>query len=190
MVLFSRSFVRKRVISLATRASVAAISFALAEDPARTDRSRGATPIQYLVDRSDHSEQPPLPSENDAATNKIMVDMTVNQAGDVDRDFAAMMVPNHQGAVGMAKAELKYGHNERLRRLAQEIVAKQQRELTGMRNAVDEGRPSAAPSPAQPRAQLSPQSFPIDRPVAHGAMKMSRSPAPVTWLFSQPALRG
>ena len=46
MVLFSRSFIRKRMISLATTASVAATSFALAEDPAKTDHVRRATPIQ------------------------------------------------------------------------------------------------------------------------------------------------
>jgi hypothetical protein len=42
MALFSRTFIRKRVISLATTASVAATSFALAQDPPRTYHVRGA----------------------------------------------------------------------------------------------------------------------------------------------------
>jgi uncharacterized protein (DUF305 family) len=67
---------------------------------------------------------------------KMMADMMIKPTGDVDRDFVAMMVPHHQGAVDMAKAELKYGRNERLRRLAQEIVAKQQQEMIVMRDAV------------------------------------------------------
>jgi len=29
--------------------------------------------------------------------------------GDVDHDFATMMMPHHQGAIDMAKAELLYG---------------------------------------------------------------------------------
>ena len=58
--------------------------------------------------------------------------MTIKPTGDVDRDFVAMMVPHHQGAVDMAKAELQYGHNERLRRLAQEIFLAQEREITVM----------------------------------------------------------
>jgi Domain of unknown function (DUF305) len=40
MALFSHAFIRKRVISLATSASVAATSFALAQDPAKTRHVR------------------------------------------------------------------------------------------------------------------------------------------------------
>lgn len=145
MVLFPRSFVRKRMISLATTASVAATSFALAQDPPRT------TPIQYVADRPDHPEEQPFLSANDAAMDKMMRDMAVKPSGDVDRDFVAMMVPHHQGAVDMAKAELTYGHNEQLRRLAQEIVATQQEEIKVMRDAVGDGQLSAAQSPQSPR---------------------------------------
>jgi uncharacterized protein (DUF305 family) len=152
MVLFSRAFIRKRMISLATTASVAATSFAFAEDPARTDEIRGAMPIQHVADRPDHSEEQAFLSENSAAMNKMMMDMTVKPSGDVDRDFVAMMVPHHQGAVDMAKAELKYGHNEQLRRLAQKIIANQQQEIKVMRNAVSDGQSSAAQPTQSPPA--------------------------------------
>jgi uncharacterized protein (DUF305 family) len=152
MVLFSRAFIRKRMISLATTASVAATSFAFAEDPARTDEIRGAMSIQHVADRPDHSEEQAFLSENSAAMNKMMADMTVKPSGDVDRDFVAMMVPHHQGAVDMAKAELKYGHNEQLRRLAQKIIANQQQEIKVMRNAVSDGQSSAAQSTQSPPA--------------------------------------
>ncbi len=49
--------------------------------------------------------------------------------GDVDRDFAAMMIPHHQGAIDMAKGELMYGKDPIMRRLAQEILADQQSEI-------------------------------------------------------------
>jgi uncharacterized protein (DUF305 family) len=147
MVLFSRSFIRKRMISLATTASIAATSFALAQDPPKTHHVYGTMPIQYVADRPDHPEEQPFLSENDAAMNKMMMDMAVKPTGNVDRDFVAMMVPHHQGAVDMAKAELKYGHNEQLRRLAQQIVATQQHEIEVMRNAVSDGQSSAAQSP-------------------------------------------
>ena len=52
--------------------------------------------------------------------------------GDPDHDFAAMMIPHHQGAIDMAKAELLYGKNPVLRRLAQEIVVTQNSEITVM----------------------------------------------------------
>jgi uncharacterized protein (DUF305 family) len=150
MILFSRSFVRKRMISLATTASVAATSFALAQDPPRAFHVHGAMPIQTVAGRPDHSAEQPFLSENDAAMNNMMAEMTIKPTGDVDRDFVAMMVPHHQGAVDMAKAELKYGHNEQLRRLAQEIVVTQQQEITAMRLALGEALPPSVASPTQP----------------------------------------
>jgi uncharacterized protein (DUF305 family) len=150
MVLFSRAFVRKRMISLAATALVTATSFALAEDPTRTCHVLAAMPIQYVADRPDHSEEQAFLSENSVAMNKMMADMTVKPTGDVDRDFVAMMVPHHQGAVDMAKAELKYGHNEQLRRLAQEIVVTQQQEIPAMRLALGEALPPSVASRTQP----------------------------------------
>jgi uncharacterized protein (DUF305 family) len=161
MIVFSRSFIRKRVISLATTASVAATSLALAHGPTRAYHVRGTMPIQYVADRPD--EQSFL-SENDAAMNKMMADMTVKPTGDVDRDFVAMMVPHHQGAIDMAKAELQYGHNEQLRRMAQEIVVNQQQEIAVMRRAL--GDKSAA-SPNKPAAVSSPPTM------SHETMGMS-----------------
>jgi uncharacterized protein (DUF305 family) len=157
MALFSRSFIRKRAISLATTTFVAATSFALAQNPTRAYHVRAAMPIQYVADRQDSNEQPFL-AENNAAMNKMMADMTIKPTGDVDRDFVAMMVPHHQGAIDMAKAELKYGHNEQLRRIAQEIVVTQQQEIPVMRLAVGEQSPPSAASPTQPGAMTPPVS--------------------------------
>jgi uncharacterized protein (DUF305 family) len=52
--------------------------------------------------------------------------------GDVDHDFATMMMPHHQGAIDMAKAELLYGKDPVMRRLAEEIVVDQQSEIQAM----------------------------------------------------------
>jgi uncharacterized protein (DUF305 family) len=167
MIVFSRSFIRKRVISLATTASVAATSLALAHAPTRAYHVRGALPIQYVADRSDYSDEQPFLSENDAAMNKMMADMTVKPSGDVDRDFVAMMVPHHQGAVDMAKTELRYGHNEQLRRLAEEIVANQQQEIAVMQRALGDKMPSST--------KHAPVSGPP--PMSHETMGMSRDDA-------------
>jgi hypothetical protein len=88
--------------------------------------------------------------ENDAAMAKMMKDMTVKPTGDVDRDFVAMMVPHHQGAIDMAKAVLRFGKNEQIRRLAQEIIVTQQQEIAAMRLAVGEPLPPSVPSPTMP----------------------------------------
>ena len=52
--------------------------------------------------------------------------------GDVDHDFATMMMPHHQGAINMAEAELSYGKDPVMRRLAQEIIVDQQSEIDAM----------------------------------------------------------
>ena len=89
-------------------------------------------------------------TENDAAMDKMMRGMAITASGDVDHDFAAMMVPHHQGAVDMAQAELRYGHNEQLRRIAQEIIVDQLQEIAAMRLAVSQPLPPSIASPTQP----------------------------------------
>jgi uncharacterized protein (DUF305 family) len=54
------------------------------------------------------------------------------------------MIPQHQGTIDMAEAELKYGHNDELRRLAAQIVAQQQQEISILQRAA-EGTPTANP---------------------------------------------
>jgi hypothetical protein len=90
-------------------------------------------------------------AENDKAMTKMMDGMSIKPSGNVDGDFVAMMVPHHQGAIDMAQAELRYGHNEQLRRIAQEIVVEQQQEIVAMRLALSQPLPPSAPAPDQQR---------------------------------------
>jgi len=53
--------------------------------------------------------------------------------GDPDHDFAAMMIPHHQGAIDMAKPYLLHAKDPTLRRLAEEIIVTQQQEIEVMR---------------------------------------------------------
>ena len=83
--------------------------------------------------------QAPSPS------NSFMHDMSVSMStmnkqmtsacmeGNVDHDFAAMMIPHHRGAVDMAEGELRYGKDPIMRRLAEEIIVDQQSEIAAMR---------------------------------------------------------
>jgi uncharacterized protein (DUF305 family) len=148
MVLFSHAFIRKRVISLATSASVAATSFALAQDPAKTRHVRDGR--EYAPDQQAHSDVLPLLSANAAAMQKMMADVAIKPIGDIDRDFVETMP--HQGTVDVAKAKLNYGGDEQFRRLAQRIAATQQLEI--MQGAVSDGKSSVAQLPEQSRAVL------------------------------------
>jgi hypothetical protein len=55
--------------------------------------------------------------------------MMIEPSGNDDIDFVKMMLPHHQAAIDMARAELKYGTDPQMRRLAQEIVTEQQSEI-------------------------------------------------------------
>jgi uncharacterized protein (DUF305 family) len=57
---------------------------------------------------------------------------------DPDHDFATMMIPHHQGAIDMAKAELIYGRDPVLRRLAEGIIVEQQQEIELMQRSLNE----------------------------------------------------
>ena len=66
------------------------------------------------------------------AMERMHKDMAIAPSGNPDRDFAAMMIPHHQGAVDMAKVELQFGKNPILRRLAQGIIVEQLQEIEVM----------------------------------------------------------
>ena len=89
----------------------------------------------------------PFMAENAAAMTKMMNDMTIKPTGNIDRDFVAMMVPHHQGAIDMAQAELRYGSEAQLRRIAQEIIVDQIQQISMMRLAVGEHLPPSVSSP-------------------------------------------
>jgi Domain of unknown function (DUF305) len=89
----------------------------------------------------------PYLAENVNAMTKMMIDMGIKPSGDVDTDFVGMMVPHHQGAIEMAQAELRYGRNEPLRRMAQEIIVTQLQEIAAMRLSLGQPLPPSVPSP-------------------------------------------
>jgi uncharacterized protein (DUF305 family) len=91
----------------------------------------------------------PFLAESNAAMTKMRAGMDVGPSGDVDADFVARMVAHHQGAIDMAQAELRYGRNEQLRRMAQEIIVTQLQEITAMRLAI--GQPFHAHATGAPR---------------------------------------
>lgn len=83
---------------------------------------------------------PTFYSELSQVNARMHEGMEVAPGGDIDRDFMRMMIPHHQGAVDMARVLLKYGHDERLKRLAQSIIVEQGQEIAYMRTLLDAPR--------------------------------------------------
>jgi uncharacterized protein (DUF305 family) len=64
------------------------------------------------------------------ATHKQMMEgMQIEPSDEPDKDFAMMMIPHHQGAIDMARLELKYGKDPELLAMAEKIVGDQQKEI-------------------------------------------------------------
>jgi uncharacterized protein (DUF305 family) len=124
--LFSRGFVRRRAISLATSLSVMATSFALAQGPKHGSEARTAT---------DRDEQQFL-FDVDLAMSNMNRSLLMTPADDIDCDFVNVMVPHHQGTIDIARSEIKYGRNEELRQLARKMVSEQDQEISSLRHVM------------------------------------------------------
>ena len=80
----------------------------------------------------------PTPSTPWAAQNKASMAKMGKAMSDTapasneDHAFVEGMLPHHQGAVDMARTELAYGHNLRMKQLAKSIIAAQEREISIM----------------------------------------------------------
>lgn len=53
--------------------------------------------------------------------------------GDIDRDYAALLVPHHENAITLARAELELGRDPALQKAAYHILLDQQREIDQVR---------------------------------------------------------
>jgi uncharacterized protein (DUF305 family) len=135
--LFSRGFVRRRAISLATSLSVMATSFALAQNP---KEHSGAHPV------TDRDERHFL-FDIDHAMSNLNRSMPMTPVGVTDSDFVNMMVPHHQGTIDAPGAEPKHGRNDELRQLARKMASKQDQEIFSMHHALPAGVAIAAHAP-------------------------------------------
>ena len=76
--------------------------------------------------------------------DEMMIGMGYN---DPDTAFAKGMLGHHRGAVEMAKIELKYGTDEAMRQLAQEVITAQQTEIDVLNKWLASHPDAAKPKP-------------------------------------------
>jgi YVTN family beta-propeller protein len=93
------------------------------------------------------SESSRFLAEGHAAMEKMMAGMDATPTGDVDADFARMMISHHLGAIEMSQALLRTKGSEQLRRLAQEVIVTQRQEIAVMDLVLAQRTASVAHAP-------------------------------------------
>lgn len=83
----------------------------------------------------DHGSAGPSQAHADmmAGMNRMNDDMMRGgSASDIDVAFVCSMIPHHQGAIDMAKAELAHGDDPWAREMAQKVITAQEQEIADM----------------------------------------------------------
>jgi uncharacterized protein (DUF305 family) len=94
------------------------------------------------ADQSDMSGMPEMDKPHQdlmagmADMNKNM--MEGHMAKDIDVAFVCSMIPHHQGAIDMAKAELAHGDDAWAKEMAQKVIDAQEKEIADMVNWLKE----------------------------------------------------
>jgi len=68
-----------------------------------------------------------------AANQRMHHAMDIGWSGNPDLDFVRAMIPHHEGAVEMARVAIEHCSDPELKRLAEKIIADQEREIADMR---------------------------------------------------------
>jgi uncharacterized protein (DUF305 family) len=110
------------------------MAVALIATQARAQQTDPSRPGGSISSAASHDQHQAADVDMMTSMAKMNHDMsTAPMTGDADRDFVAMMIPHHQGAIDMAEFELRHGKDPAIRRLATDIVAAQKQEIAVMR---------------------------------------------------------
>jgi uncharacterized protein (DUF305 family) len=124
-------------LPLAAAILLAASSNVLAEEdmPAACGTEHMGHNMAAMTDTSGISDVQKAYSE---AMDKMHPAMAAGvMAEDPDVAFVCGMIPHHQGAIDMAKVELRYGKDPWAREMAQKVIDAQTQEIADMRKWLD-----------------------------------------------------
>ena len=159
-------FASRRWILLATSVSTALILSACqpTKDNDDTDSNAATPPVTDIVDApndvdadnelvagensADESQMTDILRDYTRSMTRMHDEMMIGMGyNDPDTAFAKAMLGHHRGAVEMAKIQLKYGTDEEMRQLAQEIIAAQQVEIDILNKWLASHPDTAKPKP-------------------------------------------
>jgi uncharacterized protein (DUF305 family) len=101
-------------------------------------------PVLAQQDHRSHGAQPSGGAVVDAfkqANERMHKDMAIEPTGDADVDFARGMIPHHQGAIDMARIQIEHGKDPEMRRLAQEVISAQEKEIAQLKDWLARNQP-------------------------------------------------
>ncbi|MGB3415168.1 MAG: DUF305 domain-containing protein [Mesorhizobium sp.] len=120
-----------RKILLAPIAAVALLGMQMAGMPAQSAQMKHDMAAAASTDA-------PAAAGYQAAMDKMHREMMAMQyTGNADADFVRAMIPHHQAAIDMARVLLDHGKDPKLRKLAQNIITAQEKEITEMEDWLD-----------------------------------------------------
>ena len=159
-------FVFRRWILLSTSVSTALILGACqpTKDNDDTDPTAATPPVTDIADApndvdadnelvagensADESQMTDILRDYTRSMTRMHDEMMIGMGyNDPDTAFAKAMLGHHRGAVEMAKIQLKYGTDEEMRQLAQEIIAAQQFEIDILNKWLASHPDTAKPKP-------------------------------------------
>lgn len=82
----------------------------------------------------DHSKQDIMMKSMMKSMDKMKI---TPMTGHPDQDFAMMMIEHHKGAIDMAKLQIAHGNDATLKKMSQDIIKKQDKEIKDMKAYVD-----------------------------------------------------
>lgn len=97
------------------------------------------------MDHSDNMDMKNMNHDMPQSMTTMMSSMSaMKMTGDFDLDYANMMIPHHQSAVDMAQEYLPKAKDEKIKTMAQNIIAAQQKEIGELKTMIANHKPSDA----------------------------------------------
>ncbi len=106
------------------------------------------TETDTTMSNMDHAANMDMKSMNHDMPNSMTTMMSsmsaMKMTGDFDLDYANMMIPHPQSAVDMAQEYLPKAKDEKIKTMAQNIIAAQQKEIGELKTMIANHKPSDA----------------------------------------------